>query len=87
MPHLDRDSVRRELAAYLQAIARPGADFERVGDDTDFFEAGLLDSLAVVEIIEHLEGKYGVRIRDGGFDPRTVGSFAGMMRLIGVGRD
>ena len=87
MAPLDRESVRRELAAYLQTIARPGADFERVDEDTDFFQAGLLDSLAVVEIIQHLESRYGVRLPDAGFDPRALGSFAGMLRLIGSGRE
>jgi len=81
----NRDSVRGELVAYLQSIARPGADFAAVGDDTNLFDAGLLDSLAVVEIIQHLEREYGVRIRDGGFDPRELGTFAGMLRIVGVG--
>jgi len=81
----NRDSVRRDLVAYLQSIARPGADFTRVADDTNLVDAGLLDSLAVVEIIQHLEQEYGARIRDGGFDPRELGSFAGMLRIIGVG--
>ena len=84
MSDLDRDSVRRTLVAYLQTIARPGADFARVGDDTNLIEAGLLDSLAVVEIIQFLEVGYGARIRDSDFDPREIGSVAGMMRLIGA---
>lgn len=30
--------------------------------DTDLFETGVLDSLAFVEVLAHLEGEFGVRV-------------------------
>lgn len=79
-----RASVRSKLVAYLQSIARPGVDLAQIDDDTNLVDAGLVDSLAIVEIIQFLEQEYGVRIRDSDFDPRELGSFAGMMRIIGA---
>ena len=80
------EELRRQLVAYLQTIARPGADFSTVADDTNLFDGGLLDSLSVIQIIEYLEQQYGLRFGGLGLDPRELASLAGIMRVCATPR-
>ena len=49
-----------DLAARVAAIFSGVLNVEVESDDTDLFEAGLLDSLAFVELLLQLEREFGV---------------------------
>ena len=51
-------------------------------DDTNLFEAGLLDSLAVVQVIEHLEEAYGARFGGADFDPQELSCLRGIIAVL-----
>jgi acyl carrier protein len=78
--------LRRQIVAYLQTIARPGADFSAVADEANLFDEGLLDSLAVIQGIQFLEQRYGVRFRGSGLDPQELASLSGIMRVCAASR-
>lgn len=80
-PPPQREELRRQIVAYLQTIARPGADFSAVNDDDNLFDQGLLDSLAVIQVIQFIEQRYGVRFRGGTVDPAELASLSGIMRI------
>ena len=43
-------------------------------EDTSFVEAGILDSFGTLELVRHLEEKYGLQIEDNEFVPRYLDS-------------
>lgn len=49
---------------------------------TDFFAAGLLDSLGVVELVAHLEGRFGVRFEDRHFQQRRFSTIGGLAEIV-----
>ena len=59
----------RDLLAFLRTIQKPGAPIEEVSEDVSLVEAGLIDSLAVLEIVSHLESTYGLDFAEAGIDP------------------
>ncbi len=76
------DATRRELIAYLRTIAHPGRDVDGIGDEINLFETGVLDSLAVIEIIEYLEQKHGLDFARRGLQPADLTTLEAMLRLI-----
>ena len=74
--------MREELVKFLATICRPGCNVKDADDDTDLFDAGYLDSLAVIEIILHMETQYGVSFAASGLDPSTLGTIHGMLEVL-----
>lgn len=52
-----RDSLRRWLAE------EQGLDMSTIADDTPLFSSGVLDSLAMVDLLGFMEAKAGIRVR------------------------
>ena len=70
------------LLEFLDTISRPGQSVSQVDEETNLFEAGLLDSLAVIEIILFLEKNYGVNLATSGIEPTKLGTLAGINEVI-----
>lgn len=54
----DRATVQRRIADWFLA----SLNIEIPSPETDLFETGVLDSLAFVELVLHLEQEFGVKI-------------------------
>jgi acyl carrier protein len=80
---LEREKAREELIRFLGTIARTGQSVVSVGDDKDLIDAGIIDSLAIVQIILHLEQRHAVNLRNSGIDPRELASVSGILKAIG----
>ena len=74
--------ARKELVVFLGTIVRPGQRIDDVDDNTNLIDAGLIDSLALVQIITYLEDNFGLSLNAGNVDPNDLGSIAGMLRAI-----
>jgi acyl carrier protein len=77
-----RDERTRALLAFLRTIQKPGAPIDDVQDDVSLVEAGLIDSLAVLEIVSYLEATYGLDFAEAGIDPGDLTTIAGILDLI-----
>jgi acyl carrier protein len=77
-----RDERAGVLIAFLRTIQKPGAPIDDVGDDVSLVEAGLIDSLAVLEIVGHLESTYGLDFAESGFDPSDLTTIGGILDLV-----
>ncbi len=77
--------TRDRLCGFLQTIARPGIPIENLEDTTDLFDHGVLDSLAVIQIILYLEREHGIDMGKSGIDPVQLGSIAGILNAIEQG--
>ncbi len=73
---------RDDLLAFLRTIQRPGRRLEDASDDRSLVDAGLIDSLATLEIIQYLERVHGLDLAARGLDPAEIGTISGILRLI-----
>jgi acyl carrier protein len=78
----DRSEHLRELRAFLRTIERPEQPLDDVDEDTSLVAAGLIDSLAVLEIVSYLEQRYGFDFAESGVDPEELTSLRGILDLI-----
>ena len=81
-PTVDRPRVRQGLLDFLSTISRTDARFDDLDDDLDLIDAGILDSLAMIQIITYLEQEHGVGLTARDFDPYVLGRLGGILCLI-----
>jgi acyl carrier protein len=79
---ITRDGRMCALLAFLRTIQKPGAPIEEVRDDVSLVEAGLIDSLAVLEIVSYLESTYGLDFAEAGIDPGDLTTIVGILDLV-----
>jgi acyl carrier protein len=73
---------RGKIVAFLETIRRPGASLEAIDDAAGLVAAGLIDSLAMLEIIAFLEGEFGIDFSESGVDPAEMESIQAILALI-----
>lgn len=73
--------ARDQLMEFLRTIARPDSDLDSVSDHESLVEAGVVDSLAVVQTILYLETEHQVDV--GNVDPAELVSIQGILNAIG----
>lgn len=78
------DGQRQALLDYLAGIARPGHSLAALSDDDNLFDAGVLDSLAVIQIILYLE-QQGIDLAASGVGPEQLGTIAGILAVLDSG--
>lgn len=79
---MSRDERRVELRSFLQTIQPDDRQIDGAGDHDDLLECGYLDSLAIVEIVLHLETDYRVDFGATGIDPNDLTSIAKILDVI-----
>ena len=73
-------NTRDQLVDFIRTIARPDSDLEAVGDEENLVEAGVVDSLAVVQMIVYLETEHRLNIAV--VDPAELVSIQGILNVI-----
>jgi acyl carrier protein len=82
-----RHRHRGRLIEFLRTIQNPDRPLDAVAETDSLVEAGLIDSLALLEIIAFLEEQYGIDFAATGFEPEQLMSVSGILDLIeGQGR-
>lgn len=61
------DEVRQRIRAQLKQHLPPDTGVDELGDDSPLVTAGLLDSVAALKLVDHLEETYGIE-----FDPEEL---------------
>ena len=83
---MTRDGARAQRAAdltrFLQTIQKPGLPIDDLDEGANLVVAGLIDSLAVLQIAMYLEDTYGINFVMRGIDPGELMSVAGILDLI-----
>ena len=77
-----RDGRRTELHAFLRTIQRAGRPAETLGDTDPLVASGLIDSLAVLQIVTWLETTHGIDFSARGIDPEQLGTIGGILDVI-----
>lgn len=79
---MERSAVRHELIAFLNTVVRPGQSVDGAGDETNLIDAGVIDSLALIQIIFWLEQNHDLHLHKLGIDPSELASINGILKSI-----
>jgi acyl carrier protein len=71
-----------EIRQFIAEVLTAGEDRPEIDRDASLTRTGLLDSIAVVELIGFLESRYGIEILDVETTPEHFDTLAGLARLV-----
>ena len=78
----ERDQLLADLKQFLRTIQKPGKPIDSVGIDDPLVASGLVDSLAIMQIVVYLEERYGIDFAASGFDPDRLATMGSIVALI-----
>lgn len=79
------EALRHEVRQFLSD--RLHRRVEGVGDRDSLLEAGVIDSMAVLEIVGHLEQQYGVTVSDDDMMPENFDTIEAIAAFIASRRE
>jgi D-alanine--poly(phosphoribitol) ligase subunit 2 len=71
-----------DYVSWLQAWFRQRAPHVQLAPEDNYFTAGAIDSLGVIELVEDLEKTFAVRFTQDDFQDRRFSSVAGLADLL-----
>ena len=77
-----REQHRQALLQFLRSVQKAGLPVETLKDTDRLVASGLIDSLAILQIVSHLESTYGIDFSIRGVLPEELGSIGGILDLI-----
>lgn len=77
-----REQRRQSLLEYLRTIQKAGLPIGSLADTDRLVASGLIDSLAILQIVTYLETTYGIDFSVRGVSPEELGSIGGILDLI-----
>lgn len=77
-----REQRRSDFIAFLGTIQKAGLPVERLSDRDGLVASGLIDSLAILQIVAYLEDTYRIDFSVNGIDPDRLGSIGTILDLI-----
>jgi len=78
----ERAENRTRLIDFLATIRRPDQPLDAFTDSASLVGAGLIDSLALLEIVAWLETEFAVDFTERGVDPEQLASVDRILDLI-----
>jgi len=79
---MDREQSKQELIDFLRTIQRPDYPHAAIDEESGLVESGLIDSLALLQIVSYLEQTYSVDFSERGIDPDDLRSVRSIIELI-----
>lgn len=80
--HEMREQRRQALLEFLRTIQKAGLPVESLGERDRLVASGLIDSLAILQIVSYLEATYSIDFSIRGVDPEQLGSVGNILDLI-----
>lgn len=77
-----REQRRQDLLRFLGGIQKAGMPVDTLKDTDRLVASGLIDSLAILQIVSHLESTYGIDFSVRGLSPEELGSIGGILDVI-----
>ena len=78
------DSLKREVRQFL--TTRLHRNVEGVDDSASLLEAGVIDSMAVLELVGYIEQQYGITVSDDDMMPENFDTIEAIAAFIGSRR-
>lgn len=79
---MNRDAARTRLLAFLDTIRHPEVRLDAIDENRSLVAAGLIDSLALLEIVTFLESEFAIDLAGSGVDPTRLSTIPGILDLI-----
>lgn len=76
------DEVRQEMRAFIEDNFLYFDPDAKLTDDQDLLEAGIVDSLGFVELVEEVESRFAVSVQDLEITEENFGSIDGIARYV-----
>jgi acyl carrier protein len=77
-----RQRHRERVLDFLRTIQKPDRPLDTVAETDSLVESGLIDSLALLEIVAFLEEQYRIDFAAIGLEPEQLTSVSGILDLI-----
>ena len=77
-----RQRHRERVLEFLRTIQKPDRPLDAVAETDSLVESGLIDSLALLEIVTFLEEQYRIDFAAIGLEPEQLTSVSGILDLI-----
>jgi acyl carrier protein len=77
-----REERKEKLLGFLGTIQKAGRPIDNLGEGDPLVASGLIDSLAILQIVTYLETTYEIDFSLRGVDPEQLGSIGGILDLI-----
>ena len=82
MPRATVEDVRAEVTTFIVDNFLFGNRADAPSPDTSFMATGLVDSTGVLELVAHMESKYGVAVADDEMIPDNLDSVANIAAFV-----
>ena len=74
-----REERKADLLKFLRSIQKAGVPVESLGERDRLVSSGLIDSLAILQIVAYLEASYGIDFSIRGVDPEQLASIGNIL--------
>ena len=75
------DTLKTEIRAFVVKNFLFGKE-DGLADDTSFLEQGIVDSTGVLELVAHLQERYGIKVEDSELIPDNLDSIATIAEFV-----
>lgn len=79
---MSSSSVRDQVRAFIAENFGYRGAFESMADDESLVDANIIDSVAVLVVIQFLEETYAIKVDDDDVNPDNLGSVAALVAFI-----
>jgi acyl carrier protein len=77
-----RAQDKEDLLRFLHTIQKAGRPINELDETDRLVATGLIDSLAILQIVSYLESTYDIDFSSRGVDPEQLGSIGNILDLI-----
>lgn len=77
---MDKNTVFNEIISYVQSVTNLPVD--KIPTEESLYEKGLMDSYAIIELIDFLENQFKVSIKDNEITKENLGSISKMTNFV-----
>jgi len=75
-------TLEQELRSFIMEDIMYGQNTDFLAGDSSFLESGVIDSTGVLELINYIETRFGIKVADEELVPRNLDSLNGLIRFI-----
>ena len=79
---MDDTTITRDVKQYILDTYLPGEDPQTLTTTTPLITSGILDSLATLDLVTFLEGRYGFELEAHDVDHSRIGTLQDIVRLV-----
>jgi acyl carrier protein len=76
------DDIKRDIKQFIMAEFLPGEDADELTDTTPLISGGVLDSIATLKLVMHMEQVYGIELEPHEVDKENLDTLEQIARML-----